>query len=71
VRGYALVNCVYVGPIGMTNIDVKIFEPKARIDIRGDLVVGFDDVFDVHINKVIERVDVLFNKALHFKEGRQ
>lgn len=68
--GYTLVDRVYVGPMGITDVDVKILEPKARIDIGSDFVVSFDDVFDVYINKMIERVDVLFDKAFDLEEGR-
>lgn len=52
-------------------MNVGVFEPKSGIDVRSDLVVGFNDVLDVGIDKVVERVDVLFDEAFDFEESRQ
>lgn len=51
-------------------MNVGVFEPESGIDIRSDFVVGFDDVLDVSIDKVVERVDVLFDETFHFEECR-
>lgn len=52
-------------------MNVGVFEPESGIDVRSNFAVGFDDVFDVGINKVVERVDVLFDETFHSEESRQ
>ena len=52
-------------------MNVGVFEPESGIDVRSDLVIGFDDVLDVGIDKVVERVDVLFDETFDFEESRQ
>lgn len=52
-------------------MNVGVFEPEPGIDIRRDLVVGFDDVLDVGIDKVVERLNVLFDKTFDLEESWQ
>ena len=55
----APVDGIRVRSIGDTNLDIGVFEPETRVDVGGDLVVGFYNVFYVDTNEVIERIDVL------------
>lgn len=52
-------------------MNVGIFEPEPGIDVRSDLVVGFDDVLYVCVDKVVERVDVLFDETFDLEESGQ
>jgi hypothetical protein len=64
-------NRAIIIPVGKANVHVRVFEPKTRIDIRGDFMIGLDNIFNVHIDKVVERVYVLFDKTLNFEKSRQ
>lgn len=68
--GDALVDSVQIGAVREANLNVGVFEPESGIDVRSDFVVSFDDVLDVGINKVVERINVLFDETLHFEESR-
>ena len=47
-------------------------EEKGRIDVAQDLVVGRDDLLQVDVDKVVERVNVLLDEAAHLeKRGQQ
>ena len=50
-------------------MNICVLEPKPRIDIGSNFVIGLDDVLDVHIYKVIERVDVLFDETFYFEKS--
>jgi len=50
-------------------MNVGILQPEAGIDVRRDFVICFQDVLDVHIDKVIEGVNVLLDKAFDFQKG--
>jgi len=52
-------------------MDVGIFQPESGVYVRRDLAICLQDVLDVHIDKIIEGVDVLFDKTLDFKKGRE
>ena len=52
-------------------MDVGILQPESGIHVGRDLVICIQDVLNVHIDKVIEGVDMLFDKALDFKKGRK
>ena len=69
--GYALVNRVRVCPVGEADTDVGVLEPETGVDVRGDFVIGLEDVFDVDIDEIVERVDVLFYEPFHLEEGGQ
>lgn len=69
--GDALIDGVEIGTVWETDVDVCVLEPESGIDVRSDLVVGLDNVLDVGIDKVVERVDVLFDEAFYFEESRQ
>lgn len=43
---------------------VGILQPEPGVYIRCDLVICSQDVLDVHIDKVIEGVNVLFDQTL-------
>jgi hypothetical protein len=42
-------------------VDTSVFEPEFGIDVGEDFVVGFEDIREVYIDKIVERVDVLFD----------
>lgn len=69
MRRDTLVYRVQISAVWEADVNVGVFEPKARIDIRGDLVVGSDDVLDVHIDEIVERVDVLLDQTFDSEEG--
>lgn len=53
------------------NINVGVLEPETGVNVGGDFVVCLDNVFDICINKVVERVDVLFHQPFNLEEGRE
>jgi len=67
----AFVDRVCVRTIRKTDMDVGIFQPESGVYVRRDLAICLQDVLDVHIDKIIEGVDVLFDKTLDFKKGRE
>jgi hypothetical protein len=71
MRRYTLVYRIQIGAVREANTNVCVLEPKAGIDIRSDLVVCPHDVFDVHVDKIIEGVDVLFDQTFDFQKCRQ
>lgn len=54
MRGDFLFNCFHFVPIGKTNIDVDVFEPKTWVYVGSYLVVGFNDIFDIDIHEIVE-----------------
>ena len=42
-----------------------------RVDIRFDTLVGLDDVFQVDVDKVVERIDMLLDQTLDLQERWQ
>lgn len=66
--GDTFVNCIEICAVWCTYIDISIFEPETRVDIRCDFIIGFYDAFDIGIHKVVEGVYVLFDKTFHFEE---
>ena len=49
---------------------VQVLQIEARIGIALHLVVRPDNVLDVHIDEVVERIDVLLNQTLDLQERR-
>jgi hypothetical protein len=39
------------------------------VDIRLDTFVGPDNLFQIHVDEVVERVDMLLDETLDFQEG--
>jgi hypothetical protein len=64
MRGNTLVDRICVRTIGKANMYVGVLQPEPGVYIRRDLVIGSQDVLDVHIDKVIEGVNVLFDQTL-------
>ena len=52
-------------------MDVGILQPESGIYVRRDLVICLQDVLDVHIDKVIKGVNMLFDETLDFKKCRE
>lgn len=48
-----------------------LLEVKVWVHIRSYFLVGLDNFAEIHIDKVVERVNVLFDKTLDFQEGGQ
>lgn len=71
MRGKLLVESGRFISVRKCNMNIGVFQPEARVDVRSDFVIRFEDVLDVYINKIVERVYVLFNKTLHFEKGGQ
>lgn len=71
MRRDAFVDRIQVRSVRKTNINVSVFEPESRVNIRSNFVVGFDDILDVQINEVVERVDMLLNESLYFQKCRE
>ena len=61
MRSHTLVDRVRVGPVREADDNVRVFEPKTRVDVGRDLVVGFEDVFDIDIDEIVEGVDMLLH----------
>ena len=68
MRSDALVDRVRVGPVREADDNVRVLEPKAGVDVGRDLVVGFENVFDIDIDEIVEGVDMLLHETLHFEE---
>jgi hypothetical protein len=54
------------GKRGWTNL----LKPKVTVNIAADDLVGFYNVLDLVVSEEVERIDVLFDKAFDFQEGR-
>jgi hypothetical protein len=48
-----------------------LLEVEMRIDIGFDTLVRSDDLFQVDVDKVVERVDMLLDQTLDLQECRQ
>jgi len=48
---------------------MRVFEPEAWVDIRGDFVISSENIEEIDIDKVVIRVDMLFDETLYFKKG--
>lgn len=66
MRRNAFIDRVGVRTIRKSNMNVGVLQPESGIYVRGDFVICFQDVLDVHIDEVIEGVDVLFDETLDF-----
>jgi hypothetical protein len=66
MRRNAFVDRVCVRTIRKSNMNVGVLQPESGIYVRRDFVICFQDVLDVHIDKIIEGVDVLFDETLDF-----
>jgi hypothetical protein len=71
VRGYAFVNRIRVCAVREVDTDIGVFEPETGVNVRGDFVIGFEDAFDIDIDEVVERVNVLFHEPFHLEKGGQ
>ena len=72
MRRDTLVYGIGVCPIGGTNLDIEIFQPKSWIDVGCDFVIGFNDILDVDVDEVVEGINVLLNQPFHFEKcGKQ
>lgn len=61
VRGDTLVDRVCISAVREADDDVSVFEPKARVNVGGDFVIGLEDVLDIYVDEVVERVDMLLD----------
>ena len=52
-------------------MDIRIFQPETRVNVGGDFVIRLQDVLDVDIYEIVERVNVLLHQTLDFEERRQ
>lgn len=48
-----------------------VLEVELRVDVARDLLVGQDDLLEVDVDEVVERVDVLLDQPAHLEERRQ
>ena len=56
--------------VGHPHRDVEVLEVERRVCVARDHLVRPHDFFHVHVDEVVEGVDVLFNQAFHLQEGR-
>jgi len=54
VRSDSFVDTSLFVPVGEPYVYVDIFEPKVRIYVRGDFVVGLDYIFDIDVDEIVE-----------------
>ena len=66
-----LVDGIGVRTIRHANRDVCVFQPEARINVGGDLVIGPEDIKEVNIDEMVKRINVLLDKPLDFQECRE
>ena len=52
-------------------MNVGVLQPEPGIYVRRDFVICLQDVLDVHIHKVIERVNMLLDQAFNLQESRK
>lgn len=64
--GDALVNSIGVRSVRKPDGNVCVSEPEAWVDIRGHFIIRFKDIFDIDVDEVIERVDMLFDQSFYF-----
>lgn len=63
-----LVDGLHFISIRKPDVDVGVFEPEARINVRGDFVIGLHDVLDVDIDEIVEGINMLFYESFYFEE---
>jgi hypothetical protein len=51
--------------------DVGIFDEEFRVSVGDDQTIGLEDLFDIRLNKVVERVEMLLDETLNLEESRQ
>lgn len=51
-------------------MNVGVLEPEPGIDVRSDFAVGFDDILDVRVDEVIERIYMLLDETFYFEKCR-
>lgn len=71
MRSDALINSICVRSVRESDGDVCVLEPETRIDIRSDLIISLEDIFDVDIHEIIERVNMLLYETLDLKKSGQ
>lgn len=70
MRGDQLVfqsGCALIRPCWHADVNVGISEEEFGVHVRGHQVVGFEDLFKLGIDKIVERIDVLLDKTFAFK----
>jgi len=65
------VDGISVRAIRHADRDVGVFQPEARVNIRGDLVIRPEDIEEVDIDEMVKRINVLLDKPLDFEECRE
>lgn len=55
----------------MLKTELHLLEIEMRVYVRLDTLVGLDDLFQVHVDEVVEGVDMLLNQTLDLQECRQ
>ena len=46
---------------GLTHVDVEELEVEGRVRVDGHLLVRLDDLLDLDIDEVVERIEVLLD----------
>ena len=54
---------------GLAHVDVEEFEVEGRVRVDGHLLVRLDDLLDLDIDEVVERIEVLLDQAAHLQAG--
>ena len=56
---------------GLAHVDVEELEVEGRVRVDGHLLVRLDDLLDLDVHEVVERVEVLLDQAPHLESGGQ
>lgn len=53
-----------------SNMNIQILYVESRVWKTDDFVICFDNLFDVHFDEVVERINVLFDQTFSFEKSR-
>lgn len=66
-----VVEVIFFLPVRRQNTNVGILEKEFWVKVAAHEAVGLDDLFELDIDKVVVRVDVLLDQTLDLEEGWQ
>jgi len=56
--------------VGHAHVDVQVLDVEGGVGVTEHLLVGLDDLLDVVVDEVVERVYVLLHQAFRLQESR-
>ena len=66
-----MVEVIFFLPVGRKNADIGVFEEELGVEVAANEAIGFDNLLEVDVNKMVVRVHVLLDQTLDLQEGGQ